>query len=118
MSIWSIQELTPSQHSAAGRQRKEARLYRGVVLERAGELGRDGAHAWRAHAPQRHAHVLGLEHRRYAARFEALVYRGRNLHGQVLPTLQPSCVKADEARDLGQPQYDASTLEVIAEMPG
>src|SRR5262245_1535914 len=53
-------------------QSDEANLVVRVVAEAAGEVRRDGRGARLLHPAHRHAHVLGLEHHRHAARTQDL----------------------------------------------
>ena len=74
--------LRPTQHG------QETDLLVGIVAECAGEMRRRRHRAGLLHPAQRHAHVLGLDHHRNAARFEDFVDRGRHLRGEVLLRLQ------------------------------
>src|SRR6185437_8687253 len=59
--------LRPAQH------RHKAHLLVRVVAECAGELCRHGQCARLLHPAQRHAHMLGLDHYRHAARLQDFV---------------------------------------------
>ena len=69
-------------------QRQEADLLGRIVLEEAGELGRQGRGALLLHAAHRHAQMLGLEHHGDAARLQDLVDRLGDLRRHGLLGLQ------------------------------
>src|SRR6516165_2560406 len=83
----------------------EADLVVGIVLKAAGELRGDGGRSRLLHAAQRHAHVLGLDHHRHAARGQDLLDGGGDLRGHTLLRLQPARIDVDEAGKLGKSHH-------------
>src|SRR5215212_7947777 len=68
-----------------------------VVAHEPVQGGRDGARAGLLHAPQRHAHVLGLDDDADALRLEVVVQPPRHLRGQPLLDLQVAGEELDDA---------------------
>src|SRR6188768_1407957 len=110
-TIGSLRGTTPRQRAAVNQLRSaiepthhgdEANLVVGVIAKTAGKLRRDGRRTRLLYAPDRHAHVFGLEHHGNAARRQNLFDGGRDLRGHVLLGLQPARIDVDQAGKLGE----------------
>src|SRR6185312_1471719 len=88
--LWALLRMTAKGLPIAAPQHgHEADLLVDVVAEGTSEIRGHGQRAGLCHAAQRHAHMLGLDHHRNAARLEDLVDRDGDLRGQMLLRLQP-----------------------------
>src|SRR5471032_1773062 len=86
--------LRPTQHG------HETNLLVGILAERAGEMRGNRHRAGFRHPAQRHAHMLGLDHHRDAARLEDLVNRGRDLRVEMFLRLQAPRIDIEQTRQL------------------